>query len=225
MKTRCASCGAEVELVFAPVPGGIQVTCPLCTNVSFVAAGVPDVPQAPPRPGAGEKDCPKCGEIQPEAAACRRCGLVFVRWKGGAGLAQADAEAARLWTACEQAWDDPARHDAFIQLCQRTAQLPLAAGRYRAAGQARGASDPVTRRALERIEKLALTTLELSAQRERQVERRLPYRKTLVVMAALLGLVALGLAWAVFKQQQRAGRGADVPDRVVPVAPDVPVSH
>jgi hypothetical protein len=142
-----------------------------------------------------------------------------------APAAASDAEVARLWAACEAAWDDPSRHDAFIAFCQRHMLLPLAAGRYRGAGQARGASDPAVTRALARIEKLALTTLELSAQRERHEERRSPYRKSLVVLVALLGLLALGLVWAVFKQQQRAGRVGDPPDRVTPVTPLTPVAH
>ena len=230
MKTQCPGCGASVELVFAPVPGGIQVTCPDCRRTSFVAASAPSPPAAEaaraPRARAGEKECPKCGEVQPEADACRRCGLVFARWQGGAVAAadDVDAEAARLWATCEAAWDEPSRHDAFIAFCQQRAQLPLAAARYRTAGLARGADDAMVTRALARLSKLALTTLELSAQRERPVERALPYRKTLTVLVALLGLLALGLVWAVFKQQQRAGRGADTPDRVLPAIPVTPGS-
>jgi ribosomal protein S27E len=221
VKTRCASCDAEVELVFAPAPGGIQVTCPACRTTSFVPASAPGADAAASAPPAreGETTCPKCGEIQPVAAACRRCGLVFARWTGGAAAAEDDAEATRLWAACEAGWDDPSQHDAFIAFCHRRGDLPLAAGRYRAAGQARGAKDSQVTRALARIEKLALTTLELSAPRERRAEKNAPYRNALLVLAALLVLVALGLVWAVFKQQQRAGRAADEPDRVVPVTP------
>jgi hypothetical protein len=243
VKARCEACGVEGELRFvvavAGAGAGIDVTCDACGARTFVPAGAagaqgaaatqgaPSEP-ATVRPKEGEQECPKCGEVQPAASACRRCGLVFVRWKGGAGEAGGeDAEAARLWEAVEVSWTDAARHDAFIAHCQRTQQFPLAAGRYRvAASGARGANDPFVVRSLERIEKLALTTLELSAQRERGAAGAsgpLPYRNTMMALVALVALVALALVWTMLRQQQRAERQLREPEGVQPVQPVQPV--
>jgi hypothetical protein len=145
-----------------------------------------------------------------------------VRWKGGAGEAGGeDAEAARLWQEVEAAWTDAARHDAFIAYCQRTQQFPLAAGRYRvAASGARGASDPFVTRSLERIEKLPLPTLELSAQRERgpgAPAGPLPYRNTMMALVALVALIALALVWTMFRSQRRDEERLREPEGVHPV--------
>ncbi len=229
MKAQCEKCQAQVELSFAPASGGIDVTCPACQASYFVAAttaGREATATPVPRPAAGEQECPKCGLQQPRADSCRRCGLVFVRWKGAVAEegVPADAEAERreaalLWSACEASWDEPARHDAFIAYCQRTAQFPYAAGRYRATQAARGAAaEPVATRALERVEKLALTTLKLASRRELVVETKLPYRSAMVLLAVALFLIVGGLFWAVFRQQQRANAD-DPPDRVMPVVP------
>jgi hypothetical protein len=213
MKAQCERCQAEVELSFAPAPGGIVVSCPACKASYFVAS----VQDSPARAPEGDQECPKCGLRQPRAEACRRCGLVFARWTGEARKEAADGEAALLWAACEVTWDDPARHDAFISYCNRSAQFSYAAGRYRAAQAARGpAAEPVASRSLERIEKLALSALQLSSRRELPVEAKLPYRNAVLMLAGALLLIVMGLLWALLRQQHRP---AEPPERIVPVVP------
>jgi len=225
VKARCERCQAEVELAFAPAAAGIDVSCPACGATYFVPSAAPASP--PPRPGEGEQECPKCGLIQPRADSCRRCGLVFVRWKGttsapsepGADASEAERrEAESLWAACESVWDDPSRHDAFLAFCQRTVQFRYAAGRYRAAQAGRGAAaEPAASRALERIEKLAITALELSSRRDRVVEPKLPYRNAVALLAIALLLVVGGLLWASFRQAKK-GEGGEG-EKLTPVLP------
>ena len=213
MKADCERCREEVELSFAPAPGGIDVTCPKCGATYFVASAAP-APQVAPADGSG---CPKCGAAR-RGEACQRCGLVFARWKGEASERAEAGEAAALWAACEADWDDPARHDAFLACCQRTAQFPFAAARYRAARASRGAAaEPAASRALERIEKLALTALQLSSPRAPGSAGGLPYKNAMAVLAVVLFLIVGGLLWAIFKQQARGPD--DVEERVVPALP------
>jgi hypothetical protein len=223
VKAECERCHEQVDLSFAPATGGIDVTCPSCKATYFVPSEAS--PPASSRPGPDEQECPKCGLVQPRADACRRCGLIFVRWKGGAaedtdGSDAERREAAALWAACEAAWDDSARHDAFIAYCQRTAQFPYAAGRYRATQSARGAAaEPAASRGLERIEKLAVASLELAgaARRAGGEAATTPYKGAMVMIVLALFLLAGGLLWAIFYQDRRGGRGDDIEERVVPV--------
>ena len=229
MKAECERCHASVELAFAPVAGGIQVSCPACHETYFGASGekkaAPAAPAPAPAPAVAAADCPKCGlaGARDRGEACPRCGLVFARWTGGDAAATAtDVEAAALWSAVEADWDDPARHDAFLAFCQRTAQFPFAAARYRAAQAARGAAaEPHAARALERLSKLAFTALELSAKREPREPARAPYRNTMAVLGLVLILIVGGLVWAIFYQQTKATKLDEGDDRVVPAVRQV----
>jgi hypothetical protein len=227
MKAECERCHESVELSFAPVAGGTQVSCPACKQEYFVASDVVDVtvpPVAVLEPLAA--DCPKCGlaGARQRGEACARCGLVFNRWSYALPTFSTgdDDAAAAVWSAVEANWDDSARHDAFLVLCQRTAQLPYAAARYRAAQAARGAAaEPQATRALERMSKLAFTALELSAKREPREPTRVPYRNTMAVLGLVLVLIVGGLIWAIFYQQTKATKLDEGEDRVLPAVPQV----
>ncbi len=231
MKAECERCKQIVELSFAPTAGGIDVACSSCGARYFVAAEAEKLSAAPrgpaAKPTAGEQECPKCSLVQPRAEACRRCGLVFVRWKGAeaepaaVAAVPSDGSAAALWAAVEGGWNDDVRHDAFLAFCQRTDQFSYAAGRYRAAQTSRGAAaEPAAARALARIEKLAITVLELSSRKGAGVAGQpLPYRRTMTLLAVALFLLTGGLLWVVFRQSRPSPDGGDVEERVIPVAP------
>ncbi len=141
MKAQCERCKEIVALEFRVTGGGIEVSCPGCEARYFVAEKkpAPDVPEARPEPAPaleGGTTCPKCGARQPAGEACRKCGLVYAKWKGEASIpAIGDArEAASLWARCEEVWSDEARHDAFVDFCRRAGVLAYAAARYRQKG-------------------------------------------------------------------------------------------
>jgi hypothetical protein len=153
MKTQCDQCKEIVPLVFALVPPDIRVSCPSCGADYLVAArtdatvSAPAVPKPvapapapePEPPSADAMTCPKCGEPQKKAPACRRCGLAadkFPSWDDGRGgdpsiTAGEVRSAATLFAACEERWDDTARHDAFVLHCQHAGAWAYAASLYR----------------------------------------------------------------------------------------------
>jgi len=110
-----------------------------------------------------------------------------------AGPAELDETGAALWCAAEEAWDEPARHDQFVQHAYTTSTLPAAAARYRAHAQAR--PDDVTGpKMLARIAFLATQqALRPSAPPARPFTRS-PLFLGVVLAGALLGAIA-GLLW------------------------------
>ncbi|MBI5478595.1 MAG: hypothetical protein HY906_07070 [Deltaproteobacteria bacterium] len=138
-----------------------------------------------------EVQCPKCGRGQPPGGACRHCGLVFALWDPASAAATAgDDEARGLFAEAESAWDDPARHDAFIQHCGRAGQLPYAARCYRDR-LARDPDDAVARAQQAKV----VTVAELSyLTRPRELaDAPMPCRGVLVGAVLVLFLVLLGL--------------------------------
>jgi hypothetical protein len=161
VKAQCDRCREIVPLEFTVEGNGIRVRCPACAG-DYVVTGVgpagDPAPAATPVPrglGVGGMTCPKCGQAQRPAAACRRCGLLVASWRpedAAQGPAPGPArEAAALWTACEGAWHESPRHDAFIDHCRRAGLLALAAARY---GQ-RAGPDGVAAARLAQIRTLA----------------------------------------------------------------------
>jgi hypothetical protein len=141
--------------------------------------------------------CPKCGTEQPADDACRRCGLIYAKWHGGAGEGEPYAGiAGELWAACEESWDDATRHNAFLLFCRREGSLPYAAGRYRAALQQRGGNDPVATARLAELVKLAEFAAQAEVAKDGARRRsRGPYASAI---AFVLGAVALLGAAAAF---------------------------
>src|SRR5262249_26638526 len=143
MKAQCDKCKEIVALVFKTEPGGIRVTCPSCDAQYSVAAAETDADAdadadtATDTATATATDtvtatapdaaCPKCGEPQKAAAACRRCGLAVAKWPtwndpdaGDSSIVLGDVRAAAaLFDLCLASWDDAARHDAFLAHCER----------------------------------------------------------------------------------------------------------
>jgi hypothetical protein len=219
MKAQCEKCKEIVALEFDLAEGGIRVYCGACGQSFAVAARAhgegagratpaASAPRAEPRSAPRSDDdgvsCPKCGVTQPRGEACRACGLVFAKWRGPEALADTplpelgDARvASALWTACQEAWDDAQRHDAFVDHCQRTQSFALAAQRYRTR-LARAPGDVVAEERLQQIRQAAEASLVVvrpkkAAAREETRDKK-PILVVLFVMAIALGGVVYLLA-------------------------------
>jgi hypothetical protein len=93
-----------------------------------------------------------------------------------------------LWKKALDAWDDDARHGAFIEYCQATGQLLEAAVRYRgmAGDHARG---PSAQKRLGGIAVLALAALETARAPERSSLAN--FTKVAAILLFLAGSAAL----------------------------------
>jgi hypothetical protein len=198
VKVQCRECKEIVPLAFSIVPGGIEVTCPSCHQLYRVDATTEKEPALPRR--SGDMVCPKCGETQPPAEACRRCGLIQDRWRGpesaadGTELDLANArEAGALWEACVVEWDDPGRHDAFLRYCQQGGIFALAAARYRSVLQTSGEHDPVAAGRLKQVRAMAEQALVRAPRPAKESKAETPYKYTVVLLGAGVALLAGGI--------------------------------
>lgn len=139
--------------------------------------------------------CPKCGfRGKPGSEACARCGLVFALWtpEKAAEIVQLDEGAERLWVEVEGAWEDEARHDAFLKHCSLAGMLPAAGRRYRDRLD-RDPRDPIASRMQERILAMATVTFVQRPPRPVPVTRKNWFWAVLGVFAVLGMLIALTL--------------------------------
>jgi hypothetical protein len=111
VKGECALCHASVLLALNVVNGVIQATCPACGKSFPVPVASAPAPDPSPRVVSTVPLPP----------------------------APPGAEAAYL--ACEEKWDDAARHDEFLAICQRLGSFVYAAARYRAAATDRALAE------------------------------------------------------------------------------------
>jgi hypothetical protein len=163
IRVRCPSCAAEYSVAAeppaapapAPEPAAAAPAAPAATEPAAEPAAAASASAAATEPAAKpaaapsasaaavkpaparEMVCPKCGEPQKPAAACRRCGLIIARWNPARASAEAPpalgdvGAAAALFAACEAAWGDRARHDAFLAHCEAGGAWAFAAAAYR----------------------------------------------------------------------------------------------
>jgi hypothetical protein len=204
VKVQCELCREIVVLAdFTPSAEGISIHCPACDGTYFVPAPRPDPgrdgaapgPAPPPAASTGEPAagdaCPKCGRRQPPADACRHCGLVFALWDpASAPTAAGDEEARRLFARAEEAWGETARHEAFIEHCSRTAQLPYAARRYRER-LTRNPDDAVARAQQARV--VTITELTYLTRPRELADAPWPHRGALIGLVIAVFLLLLGL--------------------------------
>lgn len=124
--------------------------------------------------------------------APRGLALQLARVEGGPSDPDVDADLSARWRAVCEAWDDDARHEAFVERCLRVGRVDLAIERYRAMKQARPDDASVDRR-LEHVGKvLAFAAFTRSAAEPVPVARRW------LAPLALVGgaVVAFGVLWA-----------------------------
>jgi len=94
------------------------------------------------------------------------------------------------WDACEQQWDEPARHDAFFALVAQHACFAYAAARYKVR-----AGDAIADRQLERVSKAATATMLATASARPDAKQRAPYRAVVALIVLMLVAALAGLAY------------------------------
>lgn len=97
---------------------------------------------------------------------------------------------AAAWAACEQAWDEPARHDAFFALVVQHDCFAFAASRYKLR-----AGDAIADRQLERVRKAATAKLMATGSARRDPTASKPYRATIALIVLMLVVAIAGLAY------------------------------
>ena len=93
-----------------------------------------------------------------------------------------------LWKRVLDAWDDDARHAAFLDYCQRSDRLVDAAVRYRGMAGDRDRAQTAEKK-LKAVALLAMTRLEVA----RHAERRSPSRAGSYTLIGLFVVATLGL--------------------------------
>jgi hypothetical protein len=225
VKLQCDLCREIVSADFAVTDGGstasIEVHCPACAG-TFTVAATRDVaarPPAPRRAPAADEPamtCPKCGDEQPRAPACRSCGLMADRMPAFALDRDAGAppDVVAAWDAVEVGWDDDAAHDRFLERVAAVPAYPWAAQRYREAARLR----PGDRRATDRLVRLArmaeATLLSTAAGTPPTAPR--PYRGAIAVLVAMVLVVLVGFGFAVLATDLRD----EPPARTAPDKPE-----
>jgi DNA-directed RNA polymerase subunit M/transcription elongation factor TFIIS len=206
VKAQCDRCKEIVALQFKTEAGGIRVTCPSCEAEYSVAATVTATATvtvtatATPTATVTPTACPKCGEPQTPGPACRRCGLAVAKWPDWNDLADAGDSsivlgdvraAAALFENCVAAWDDVAKHDAFLAHCERAGAWAYAAACYR-----RQTANPERRTlALTRLSDIrtraekALTI----APREAEAKPAKNPTRTLIILVVVVVLLVAGI--------------------------------
>jgi hypothetical protein len=92
------------------------------------------------------------------------------------------------WDDAVAHWDDPAKHTALLGLAAQHDCFAWAAARYK-----ERAGDPIADKQLEKLRNAAVAAMFAKAPRKQDTET--PYRSTLVVLAALLLILVLGLVF------------------------------
>lgn len=135
--------------------------------------------------GAIQATCPACGKSFPVPAAAKPAPPP--RPASDIGLPPAPAGAEAAYLACEEKWDDGARHDEFLALSQRLGSFVYAAARYRAAA-AEPALAEVAEARLRQIRLLAEQALLTAIRSEK------PMPKGHVLRWVAIGVFVLALA-------------------------------
>lgn len=221
MKLQCELCREIVAADFAVAGDAIEVRCPACSKsfrVSATRAGdVLDLKKARRAISADEQamTCPKCGDEQPSAAACRICGLLATRMADFERDrdVQVPAEVTAAWTALDATWTDVAAHDRFIKIVASAMAYPWAAKRYRDALRIRP-DDPVAAEQLARLARMAEATLFATASRKAPKKPK-AYRGAIALLAIMLLLIVVGVGYAILTQ----GLQEDPPKPAKPAKP------
>jgi hypothetical protein len=209
VKAQCDRCKEIVPLEFALADDHIKVHCPSCDARYPVS---PLAEARSPRPEAPNQGvtCPKCGEDQPTRDSCRRCGLVFERWRGVEAVADASelpiataTELAARWKALTDDWSDAARHDAFVAACRAAGAFGYAAVRYRSRG-----TDPVATARLAEIRILAEQSLATPS----RAEPTLPPGRVIAISGLVVIIAFAGYYfWKALEVHPRVGPRSDIP--------------
>ncbi len=81
MKIQCPSCQYQGNVPDDKVPeNGINVNCPKCKSKFLINREAPPEFTIDDQPLSPQIFCPKCGEKQPVAETCVKCGIVFSKF-------------------------------------------------------------------------------------------------------------------------------------------------
>ena len=254
MKIQCQKCKEIVPIgVFRSSEEGIHVTCSACQESFFVASGPPedaptesDGPKVAPKPAAkaaptsaaaasarpkaearsaSQVTCPKCGAAQPEARACRTCGLSSELWEGYEPPElehDASPKLSALWDACQESWDDSDVHAAFAEQASTEGAYLYAVRLYRRAVLDRAGSgdgSEVAKRQLERLARMSEVAL-LPGTASLEHAGPEPYKNVLILLIALL---VIGGALGMYALIRTNASGDDGPPQ--PIDTRVPATH
>lgn len=92
------------------------------------------------------------------------------------------------WDAAVAQWDDPAKHTALLALVAHHGCYAWAAAKYK-----ERAGDAIADKQLERLRSSAVAAMMATSTKKK--EETQPYRSTLIVFAALLLILVLGLVF------------------------------
>jgi hypothetical protein len=95
----------------------------------------------------------------------------------------------QAWDDAVAHWDEPGKHAALLGLVAQHGLYAWAAANYKAR-----AGDPVADKQLERLRSSAVAAMMATSTRKPKEDQ--PYRSTLIVLAALLLILVLGLVFA-----------------------------
>jgi hypothetical protein len=99
------------------------------------------------------------------------------------------------WQRALDAWDDSARHDAFVGLVAQHNCFMWAAAHYRAK-----AGDPIADRQLERLRRAATATM-LATATARPSDTKKPYQISIAVLIAFVTIAFIGYMYAVYLRE------------------------
>jgi hypothetical protein len=114
------------------------------------------------------------------------------------------------WTEATEHWDDPKAHERVLELAAIAHALPWIAKHYRAREP-----DAVSKGQLDRITKMALATMMATAARKPEKEST-PYKGVIIVLAVLIMLAIVGLAYASLTAANHADDGPHGPAKPRP---------
>lgn len=205
LSLHCTACQDTSRPVLRMSAGGQLVTvCRSCGTRSYVRLEPEEVPA---KSGDG---CPKCNTPKGESTSCRRCGLVYARWKGFETVTTADAEAKRLWHTLWLDFHNPNLHAHFLSYCLHAGALHYAAGCYADVER----NEPELASIAEvrgRQARVMAETLLAKHKPEEESSRMANGFKAFVLMMLLFGGIAWAGTLALKNRTQDAGEHGAVP--------------
>jgi hypothetical protein len=197
MKVQCELCREIVVGELAVVGDAIEVHCPACDQTFTVEVKREPAPvRRAPRAGEDAMTCPKCGDAQPQAKACRTSGLLAERMATyEAPTVETAPELVAAWETLEGTWEDPGAHRALLQQVTELGAYPWAAQRYRAVARVRP-DDRIAAEQLARISRMSEASMRAAATR-RDVPEPTPYKNVILLLGALIVLLMLATFVAV----------------------------
>ncbi|MBV8760769.1 MAG: hypothetical protein JO257_25980 [Deltaproteobacteria bacterium] len=94
----------------------------------------------------------------------------------------------QAWDDAVAQWDEPAKHAALLGLVAQYGSYAWAAAKYK-----ERAGDPIADKQLERLRTSAVAAMMSTSSKKAKGDQ--PYRSTIVLLAALLVLLVLGLVF------------------------------